>query len=410
MRLTKENENLNLPEYIKFGLELEVENLDQSQISKKIKDKKWKAEADMSLTDGGTECVSPVLQEKEDSSVWEDVSQICQSIKDSPRDKDREAYTDHTCGGHIHFDAGIFRKNPEIMKNFLKLWAESEELIYKMCNEKGDVIRSSALQHSDITIKDVIKATLKNPLPEDKNISSIKDCIKLCKKTGKNMLNNMINGTRKLNTLLVKHSSGKNGMAYPRGRQIQEQIESGKLKLAKPKKRTVFREMLAKHKLDAQRYTGLNLSNMGSKSKDTIEFRMSNGSINPQTIKENVFLYASLIKTAVDMTEHPEEMQDALKNFYKRDVTEEEKADAFLSLVMEHPEDRQVYKDRWESVKDNPIFSQSIGAQRFSKDVFQKEAEIQPTTEVKKAYGFISKLKDKVLGKESKKEDVAFEH
>lgn len=110
------------------------------------------------------------------------------------------------------------------------------------------------------------------------------------------------------------------------------------------------------------------------------------------------------------MTEHPEEMQDALKNFYKRDVTEEEKADAFLSLVMEHPEDRQVYKDRWESVKDNPIFSQSIGAQRFSKEVFQKETEIQPTTEVKKAYGFISKLKDKVLGKESKKEDVAFEH
>ena len=115
MRLTKENENLNLPEYIKFGLELEVENLDQRRVISKIKDKKWKAEVDSSLTDGGTECVSPVLQEKEDSSVWEEIGQICQSIKESPRDKEREAYTDHTCGGHIHFDSGIFRKNPEVI-------------------------------------------------------------------------------------------------------------------------------------------------------------------------------------------------------------------------------------------------------------------------------------------------------
>ena len=262
MRLTKENENLNLPEYIKFGLELEVENLDQRRVISKIKDKKWKAEVDSSLTDGGTECVSPVLQEKEDSSVWEEIGQICQSIKESPRDKEREAYTDHTCGGHIHFDSGIFRKNPEVMKNFLKLWAESEELVYKMCNEKGDVIRSSALQQSDTKLIDCAKAVLKNPLPKDRNISSIKDCIKLCAQTGKNMITNMVNAERKLNVVLVKHLSGRNGMAYPRGLKIQKQLENGKLKIAKPRKRTVFREMLAKHKLDVQRYSGLNLSNM----------------------------------------------------------------------------------------------------------------------------------------------------
>lgn len=39
---------------------------------------------------------------------------------------------------------------------------------------------------------------------------------------------------------------------------------------------------------------------------NTIEFRMANRSLNPEIIKQNVFLYSSLIETAIKMTANPE--------------------------------------------------------------------------------------------------------
>lgn len=67
--------------------------------------------------------------------------------------------------------------------------------------------------------------------------------------------------------------------------------------------------------MDPSRYASINLTNLGGKKKNTIEFRLSNGTIDPKVIKENVFLYASIIDTAVKMTKEPEKMQEALKNF-----------------------------------------------------------------------------------------------
>lgn len=104
---------------------------------------------------------------------------------------------------------------------------------------------------------------------------------------------------------------------------------------------------------------------LGNKKKNTIEFRISNGTTNPETVKENVFLYASLIKSAVDMTRYPEKFVEKQQKFYKRDILEEEKVDAFLDLIMDEPVDRQVYKERWESVKDAPVFTETRGGKNF---------------------------------------------
>ena len=65
------------------------------------------------------------------------------------------------------------------------------------------------------------------------------------------------------------------------------------------------------------------------------------------------------------MTKNQDQMRGKMQEFYKRDVTEEEKVDSFLSLIMENPEDRDVNKQRWESVKDDPVFYQTKGAKRF---------------------------------------------
>lgn len=197
-------------------------------------------------------------------------------------------------------------------------------------------------------------------------------------------------------------------MAAPISGKIQKQLETGKLKLGKPKSH-FYRAVIAKNKLDPERYSALNLTNLGQRKKNTIEFRLSNGTIDPKVIKENVFLYASIIDTAVRMTKNPELYSDRLKKFNQRDVTEEEKVDAFLGLIVDNDQDRQVYKDRWESVKDNPIFSESKGAKRFSRDVFKKEAQRQPVTALESVYGAISEFQKRALGKkEQKKEEQVF--
>lgn len=396
MRLTKGNENLGLPDYMKFGLELEVENVNYNKITKLVKARNWHTDKDLSLTDSGVECVSPVLRESEDKSVWQEVTDICADIKQSPNDPNREAYTDHTCGGHVHFDAGILLSDKNIMKNFLKLWAESEELVYKMCNDKNDPIRKSAMQKSEVTMKEAFKEMFKNPLPEGNKITSLKDCITVAR----NIRANLSNSYRKRNTVLSSALVSRNGMATPRGLEIQKQLEKGKLKIGKPKSK-LYRDLLVRTKYAPERYNGLNLSSIGDKKRNTVEFRISNGTINPQTVKENVFLYASLIKTAVDMTREPDRYAEKMQKFYNRDVSEDEKANAFLELIMNEQSDRDIYKQRWQSVKDAPVFSETKGAQRFGasfkKDDLRTVAEKVPAHETKNVF---NKIKEALLSKQ----------
>ena len=78
-----------------------------------------------------------------------------------------------------------------------------------------------------------------------------------------------------------------------------------------------YDEFISELKLtqDDDRHYGLNLLNVNN-GKNTIEFRMANGTLNPEVIKQNVFLYGSLINTAIQMTENPQEFEEKLETFY----------------------------------------------------------------------------------------------
>ena len=70
---------------------------------------------------------------------------MCEQMKKFPGNKGNKVIADSKCGLHIHFDAECLAKNPNKMRNFLRLYAESEELLYKMCNDKNDPIRKGAI-------------------------------------------------------------------------------------------------------------------------------------------------------------------------------------------------------------------------------------------------------------------------
>lgn len=56
-----------------------------------------------------------------------------------------EVVTNSKCGLHVHFDSECLTSNPNKFRNFMRLYAESEELLYKMCNVQNDPIRKGAI-------------------------------------------------------------------------------------------------------------------------------------------------------------------------------------------------------------------------------------------------------------------------
>lgn len=257
-----------------------------------------------------------------------------------------EVIINNKCGLHIHFDSQCLTNNPSRFKNFMKLYAESEELLYKICNDKNDPIRKHAIY---------------------KNFKGIH----------------------------LISSLWRNGIAAPTGKKILKQIEDGTLKVTYNKfgKLKMFTN---KYKLDERRYRGLNLTNIGNRKKNTIEFRMANGTLNPETIKQNVFLYASLINTAIHITEKSQQFQEKLETFYRTDVTEEQKVQSFLKLIMKDQNDINIYMERWQSVKNATVFSktsQKIFPQnRFKREEFKQIAVRTPANRVKSAYSHIKQI------------------
>lgn len=350
MKYVKKFEKLGLPEYFKFGIELEAYNvrtkgknsLYTGKSAEYIKSKNWYMEnkkQERLVREGGAELVSPIL--KDDEQCWEDVFAMCEQMKKFPGDKGDKVVADEKCGLHIHFDADCLMQDPNKMKNFLRLYAESEELLYKMCNDKGDSLRKGAIYRD---LKGVLRT-----------VTAI----------------------------------WRKGMAVPTGKKILKKIEDGTLKVSY-KKFGKMKMLISKYKLDERRYAGLNLSNIGNSQKNTIEFRMANGTLEPEIIKQNVFLYASLINTAIQMTKNPELYQDRLSMFYQTDVTEKEKAENFLSLIMEDSEDRKIYMDRWESVKQAKVFQKNdrkgFASNRFKREQFSQIAMRTPEDRVHQAY------------------------
>ena len=308
MKYKGQYERLGLPAYMKFGIEIEANNVQTKnglyagESAKFISDKNWHMATkwEESLVGAnGAELVSPILTDIE--STWKNIAEICSKIKEFPKDKSKDVKADDKCGLHVHFDAECLASDPKKMKKFLHIYAEAEELIYKMCNDKDDPIRPKAINKNFHGLSNIISAIWRN------------------------------------------------GMAAPISKKILEKINNGTLKVSH-KKFGKLRMIASKFKLDERRYAGLNLTNIGNSKKNTIEFRMANGTLDPEVIKQNVFLYASIIDTAVKMTEEPGKYEPKMQKFLKHDVTEQEKAQSFLDLIMDSDEDKKIYLDRWKSV------------------------------------------------------------
>lgn len=392
MKFKNENGTLEFPENFKFGIEIEAFNTDTKQLyyseesNQIFKQTGWRPDTKEVLShQGGAECVSGILEDNE--KTWEDLSKICKHIKKYPGEHGQEVVTDEKCGCHVHFDASEFLENPKMMDNLLKLWPEVEELVYKMCNEENDPLRKGAINQKLIPSINLGESTLKNIL----SIKTIKQFANLPMQIFNNAVHIFIERRK--------------GYASPTGQKIQKAIENNKLKVSYKKYGRLTDKILVGMKADPRRYQGLNLANLSSRKKNTFEFRMSNSSLNPDTIKKNVYLYGSVLNTARQITLNPEYKKEQYEQLLETDVTEAQKVEATLNLIFDEEQDRNIYRKRWQSVKDAPVFEQNskkgFAKGKFNKQDYAETCDRVPVTKLNEAKQYIQEvLKNLNRGKE----------
>lgn len=199
-------------------------------------------------------------------------------------------------GGHIHFDAA-FMKDRNAYINLLELYFSTEKLLYIISNEKGTKPREET----------VLDCGYAKPLSK---------------------------------------------MFFDRCQEMnEEEIET--LKYLNDK------EFINKIKvLQETRNFGINFSNVDDGSKmdiNTIEFRMPNGTINPDVWIENINLFGGIIKVAnelsiiqsKDILSKEEERKIQIFNKIKDSNTSEKEKLEYLLILTIPEENREIYINRY---------------------------------------------------------------
>ena len=237
--------------------------------------------------------------------------------------KDLKQTASERCGGHIHIGAD-YLMSVSAYKNLIEIYGNSEKLLYLMANEKGKV-------------------------PRD-----------------------------------IEYAS-------PLSKKLEDAIKSEKINLQNEDELSQFLSEIKQIQSsgadeETSRYSGINFLNINSKNKNTIEFRIPNGTLEADTWIENINLFGGIVKAAQELSiiqqKKPEELtedeKEKLSNFEKlkeEGTTEEEQLEALLTLVVKEDQ-KSIYRDRYrvnsELMQKEPELSEEIGEQIATEKIIMK--------------------------------------
>lgn len=101
---------------------------------------------------------------------------------------------------------------------------------------------------------------------------------------------------------------------------------------------------------------GLNISNIGTKEKDTVEFRVSNGTLDFDVIRENMVLFGSLVKTSRDIFDFYE-YQLQINSLLSEKRADTRRMDMLMNLIFEDERLKDIYFNRYESNMKDPMLN-----------------------------------------------------
>lgn len=146
---------LDFPSELTFGTEIELIKYNNQKpinyqaleklFSKRLHVAGYTCSEDSSLTNGGFEVQSPIMQN--DIKTWHDFDKVLTLLQ-------KIGYIDHSCGGHIHIGTQTLKDDLKVWRNFFLLWSTYEKIIIRFLD-------GEYLQHRSIDF------TYDTPLSED---------------------------------------------------------------------------------------------------------------------------------------------------------------------------------------------------------------------------------------------------
>ena len=152
----------------------------------------------------------------------------------------------------------------------------------------------------------------------------------------------------------------------------------------------------AKKRQDNIKKFGLNIKNVGDLYNNTIEFRMSNGTLEPEIILQNITLYARIMQASKEITKimnkirngekiTKEEKQKLIyKEMLKRNIPDDDNMKILMNLLFDKDNERTIYEKRYYANKDflvnnnlmrNAVFPKIDYGQLQEKDEIMKEVD-----------------------------------
>lgn len=229
----------------------------------------------------------------------EDINEVCRLLQDFERTVSDE------CAGHIHIGAD-YLTSVKSYKNLIEIYCNTEKVLYKIANENGESLRDEYMEY-----------------------------------------------------------------AMPLSRKMELAIDRGELDLQNEEDLPKFIDEIKSvqyigHEQDESdenvRRKGINFLNIGGKDKNTIEFRIPNATLNPNTWIENINLFGGIVKAAQELsiiqqkseellTEEERKKIEALEILKTEEVSEEEILEALLTLAI-NEDKRSIYRKRYKNNTD----------------------------------------------------------
>ena len=85
---------------------------------------------------------------------------------------------------------------------------------------------------------------------------------------------------------------------------------------------------------------------------------MPNGTIDINVIRENIRLFGQLLSISKQMSNNPDYKKDTFLTLKNHDLTEREKVECLLELLFDDEQEKSIYRQRWNAVKENDSFEE----------------------------------------------------
>jgi hypothetical protein len=167
----------------------------------------------------------------------------------------------------------------------------------------------------------------------------------------------------------ITREGGVVSYAMPLSGKIEEATSKGTVQLDKEEDLERFVNKLKS--IQQNRYSDINFFNVDNPHKNTIEFRLANGTIEAKTWIENINLFGGIVRAAKEISVIQKKMvkteEEVTKIFYFNQInsdktSEEDKLEALLNLSV--PNSKEIYLKRYKENKilldNNPSINRSI--------------------------------------------------